>query len=79
MNLFVHALGAWFATEAATGRYPRPVAVGIAMLVSRLGAPTAALTLAGLIYKKLRDEGAFERTEAPAPRRRSTAKRSAKE
>lgn len=71
MNLLVHALGAWFATEAASGRYSRPVAVGIAMLVSRLGAPTAVLALAGLAYKKLRDEGAFERAQpAPAARRR---------
>jgi hypothetical protein len=73
MNLLVHALGAWFATEAASGRYPRPVAVGIAMLVSRLGTPTAMLALAGLAYKKLRDEGAFDRVEAaPAARRRAT-------
>jgi len=63
MNLLVHALGAWFATEAASGRYSRPVAVGIAMLVSRLGAPTAALALAGLVYKKLRDEGAFQKLQ----------------
>lgn len=75
MNLFVHALGAWFATEAARGRYSRPVAVGIAMLVSRLGAPTAALTVAGLIYKKLRDEGAFDRTEAAQPPKRRGAVR----
>lgn len=61
MNLLVHALGAWFATEAANGRYPRPVSVGIAMLVSRLGTPAVALTFAGMIYKKLRDEGAFQR------------------
>lgn len=72
MNLLVHALGAWFATEAASGRYPRPVAVGIAMLVSRLGTPTAILTLAGLAYRKLKQEGAFERVQAaPATRRRS--------
>ena len=74
MNIFVHALGAWFATEAATGRYPRPVAVGIAMLVSRLGAPAAMLTVAGLIYKKLRDEGAFERLEGVPPSRRRPSK-----
>lgn len=60
MNLLVHALGAWLATEAASGRYPRPVAVGLAMLVSRLGAPTAALALAGFAFKKLREGGAFE-------------------
>lgn len=71
MNLLVHALGAWFAAEAASGRYSRPVAVGIAMVVSRLGAPTALLALAGLAYKKLRDEGAFERVAAPAVERRA--------
>ncbi len=60
MNLIVHALGAWLATEAASGRYPRPVAVGLAMLVSRLGAPTAALAIAGFAFKKLREAGAFE-------------------
>lgn len=76
MNLLVHALGAWFATEAASGRYPRPVAVGIAMLVSRLGAPAAVLTLAGLVYRKLRDEGAFQRLQpetAPVKRARRAA------
>lgn len=72
MNLLVHVLGAWFATEAASGRYPRPVAVGIAMLVSRLGTPTAVLALAGLAYRKLKQEGAFERVQAaPASRRRA--------
>lgn len=72
MNLLVHALGAWFATEAASGRYPRPVAVGIAMLVSRLGTPTAMLALAGLAYRKLKQEGAFDRAQtAPAARRRA--------
>lgn len=72
MNLLVHALGAWFATKAASGAYSRPVAVGIAMLVSRLGTPTAVLALAGMAYKKLRDEGAFERLqEAPAAKRRA--------
>jgi len=72
MNLLVHALGAWFATKAASGSYSRPVAVGIAMLVSRLGTPTAVLALAGMAYKKLRDEGAFERVQAvPATRKRA--------
>jgi hypothetical protein len=75
MNLLVHALGAWFATEAASGRYSRPVAVGIAMLVSRLGTPTAVLALAGLAYKKLRDEGAFERLQAPPAAKRRAARR----
>jgi hypothetical protein len=75
MNLLVHALGAWFATKAASGSYSRPVAVGIAMLVSRLGTPTAVLALAGLAYKKLRDEGAFERIQAAPAARRRTVRR----
>ena len=70
MNLLVHALGAWFATQAASGRYSRPVAVGIAMLVSRLGAPTAVLTLAGLAYLKLKQEGAFDQARTPRAARR---------
>ncbi|MFN3671815.1 MAG: hypothetical protein ACK4VM_07915 [Bosea sp. (in: a-proteobacteria)] len=67
MNLLVHALGAWLATEAASGRYPRPVAVGLAMLVSRLGAPTAALAIAGFAFKRLREAGAFESANAQRP------------
>lgn len=74
MNLLVHALGAWFATEAANGRYPRPVAIGIAMLVSRLGTPTAALALAGYAIKKLSERGAFDglRGDGAAARRQTT-------
>lgn len=71
MNLLVHALGAWMASEAASGRYPRPIAVGLTMLISRLGAPTAILALAGFAFKKLNDAGAFDemRTARPASRR----------
>lgn len=71
MNLLVHALGAWFATKAASGNYSRPVAIGIAMLVSRLGTPTAMLALAGFAYKKLRDEGAFDRDQVVVAKRAS--------
>lgn len=70
MKLLVHGLGAWVAVEAASGRFSRPVAVGLAMLVSRLGAPAAALTLAGFVLKRLNDEGAFDSLKAPAQRRR---------
>ncbi|WP_376987374.1 hypothetical protein [Bosea sp. R86505] len=72
MNLLVHAVGAWIAAEAASGRYPRPVAVGLAMLVSRLGAPTAMMTLAAFAFKRLNQAGAFERlkTGAAESRRR---------
>jgi hypothetical protein len=78
MNFLVHVLGAWVATEAASGRYPRPVAVGLAMLVSRLGAPTAALTLAGFALKRLNEAGAFDNLRAaPTTRRRTIRHRSA--
>jgi len=71
MNLLVHVVGAWIASEAASGRYPRPVAVGLSMLVSRLGAPTAAMTMLAFAFKRLNDAGAFERLKpAPAARRR---------
>ncbi len=66
MNLLVHAVGAWIAAEAASGRYPRPVAVGLSMLVSRLGAPTMAMTVMALAIKRLNEAGAFERLKAPA-------------
>lgn len=69
MKLMVHALGAWFAVKAASGRYPRPVAVGLTMLVARLGAPATALAMAGYGLLRLREAGAFERGRA-APRRR---------
>ncbi|MCO5093316.1 hypothetical protein [Bosea sp. (in: a-proteobacteria)] len=72
MKLMVHALGAWFAVEAASGRYPRPVAVGLTMLVSRLGAPATVLAMAGYGLMRLREAGAFERRRvAPNSRKRS--------
>ncbi len=71
MKLFVHALGAWFAVEAASGRYPRPVAVGLTMLVSRLGAPATAFAMVGYGLMRLREAGAFERVQ-PRTRRRRT-------
>ncbi|PTM42961.1 hypothetical protein [Bosea sp. 124] len=71
MNLLVHAVGAWIAAEAASGRYPRPVAVGLSMLIARLGAPTAAMTMLAFAVKRLNEAGAFERLKtAPSPRRR---------
>ncbi|RDJ21425.1 hypothetical protein DWF00_22465 [Bosea caraganae] len=75
--MLVHLVGAWIASEAAAGRYPRPVAIGLAMLVSRLGPPTIAATLATLAFKSLRDGGAFDGVLAPraAPRRRAAAAR----
>ncbi|AOO82665.1 hypothetical protein [Bosea vaviloviae] len=72
MKFFVHALGAWFAAEAAAGRYSRPVTIGIAMLVARLGTPTLALMLGSLVYKKLHSEGAFARLQTAPARRRAT-------
>ena len=70
MKLMVHALGAWFAIEAASGRYPRPVAVGLTMLVSRLGAPATALAMAGYGLMRLKEAGAFERGRPQIRRRR---------
>lgn len=69
MKLLVHALGAWFAVEAASGRYPRPIAVGLTMLVSRLGAPATVLALAGYGLKRLQEGGAFETRPARIRRR----------
>ena len=72
MRLLVHALGAWITVEAASGRYPRPLAIGLTMLVSRLGAPTAALALAGFALKRLDEAGAFANLRVsryPAARR----------
>lgn len=72
MKLLVHALGAWFVVEAASGRYPRPIAVGLTMLVSRLGAPATALAMAGYGLMRLKDAGAFERVQ-PQTRSRRTS------
>ncbi|KRE03945.1 hypothetical protein ASE61_10050 [Bosea sp. Root670] len=73
MKLLVHALGAWFAVEAASGRYPRPVAVGLTMLVSRLGAPATAFAMLGYGLLRLQEAGAFERRRAPTRRRRAAS------
>ncbi|MGX5733516.1 hypothetical protein [Bosea thiooxidans] len=76
MKLLVHGLGAWFAVEAASGRYPRPVAVGLTMLVTRLGAPAMAFAMAGYGLKRLQEAGAFEGWQSSRPaatRRRAPA------
>ncbi|CAM5767540.1 hypothetical protein [Bosea minatitlanensis] len=78
MKLLVHLLGAWVSVEAASGRYPRPLAIGLTMLVSRLGAPTAALTVAGYALKRLNEAGAFDRLRKPARRAEAKAGRLAK-
>lgn len=69
MKLLVHALGAWLAVEAASGRYPRPIAVGLTMLVSRLGTPATLLALAGYGLKRLQEGGAFATRPARIRRR----------
>lgn len=74
MKLLVHALGAWFAVEAASGRYPRPVAVGLTMLVSRLGAPATAFAMLGYGLLRLQEAGAFERRRAPGRRKAANGK-----
>jgi len=73
MKLLVHALGAWFAVEAASGRYPRPIAVGLTMLVSRLGAPATAFAMVGYGLMRLKEAGAFEQAQS-RPRRRRTGR-----
>ena len=60
MRLLVNALGAWVAVRAAEGQYSRPVAVGLAMLVARMGPGAVALTLAGYGLKRLDEAGAFD-------------------
>lgn len=77
LKLIVHGLGAWIAVEAASGRYPRPLAVGLTMLVSRLGAPATLFAVAGYGLERLREAGAFEgwRPSAqPRTRRRPLAR-----
>ena len=76
MKLLVHGLGAWFAVEAASGRYPRPVAVGLTMLVTRLGAPATAFAVAGYWLKRMQEAGAFKGLPGRprAARRRTLAK-----
>jgi hypothetical protein len=78
MKLLVHALGAWVTVEAASGRYPRPLAIGLTMLVSRLGAPTAALAIAGFALKRLDEAGAFDSLRKPQRRPAAAARRLAK-
>ncbi len=75
MNIFVHLLGAWFATQAASGRYPRPVALGIGMLVSRLGAPATLFALAGYALTRLKEDGAFDGLAITGKRARPRQKR----
>lgn len=74
MKLLVNALGAWVAVRAAEGHYPRPVAIGLTMLVSRLGAPAAALAIAGYALKRLDEAGAFDDFRQPRRRRVASAR-----
>ena len=59
MRLLVHLVGAWVASEAASGRYPRPLSLGMQLLVSRLGPQTALMALAGYAIQSLNEGGAF--------------------
>lgn len=72
MKLLVNALGAWVAIRAAEGHYSRPAAVGVAMLVSRLGPGAMALALAGYGLKRLDEAGAFDDFKASRGALRST-------
>ncbi|MGX1785192.1 hypothetical protein ACWIGM_00545 [Bosea sp. NPDC055332] len=70
MRLLVHLVGAWVASEAASGRYPRPLSLGMQLLVSRLGPQTALMALAGYAIQSLNEGGAFGQRGAPARKRR---------
>lgn len=59
MRLLVHLVGAWVASEAASGRYPRPLSLGLQLLVARLGPQTALMALAGYALQSLNEGGAF--------------------
>jgi hypothetical protein len=69
MRLLVHLVGAWVASEAASGRYPRSLSLGMQLLVSRLGPQTALMALAGYAIQSLNEGGAFGHPR-PQPRRR---------
>lgn len=70
MRLLVHLVGAWVASEAASGRYPRPLSLGLQLLVSRLGPQTALMALAGYAIQSLNEGGAFGLRRAPTRKRR---------
>jgi len=70
MRFLVHLVGAWVASEAASGRYPRPLSLGMQLLVSRLGPQTALMALAGYAIQSLNEGGAFRQTRTQARRRR---------
>lgn len=70
MRLLVHLVGAWVASEAASGRYPRPLSLGMQLLVSRLGPQTALMALAGYAIQSLNEGGAFGPRGIPARKRR---------
>ncbi|HEV7323936.1 MAG TPA: hypothetical protein VGN91_02630 [Bosea sp. (in: a-proteobacteria)] len=71
MRLLVHLVGAWVASEAASGRYPRPLSLGMQLLVSRLGPQTALMALAGYAIQSLNEGGAFGPPRTQRRRRRS--------
>lgn len=70
MRLLVYLVGAWVASEAASGRYPRPLSLGMQLLVSRLGPQTALMALAGYAIQSLNEGGAFRQPRTQPRRRR---------
>jgi hypothetical protein len=70
MRFLVHLVGAWVASEAASGRYPRPLSLGMQLLVSRLGPQTALMALAGYAIQSLNEGGAFGPPRTQRGRRR---------
>ena len=70
MRVLVHLVGAWVASEAASGRYPQPLSLGLQLLVSRLGPQTALMALAGYAIQSLNEGGVFGPPRTQRRRRR---------
>ena len=70
MRVLVHLVGAWVASEAASGHYPQPLSLGLQLLVSRLGPQTALMALAGYAIQSLNEGGAFGPPRTQRRRRR---------
>lgn len=66
MRLLRLIVGAFIASEAASGRYPRPVSMVLSYLVTRAGGLTAPIAFALL----MRDMFATRAEEAAPSRRR---------
>ena len=45
MRLMVHFIGLWVARDIAEGRYPKPLALPLGVLIARLRTPPLAIAL----------------------------------